>query len=266
MWTSARAAVLAVVWTCVAGRAPVMWAELPPGRPSGLDPLLSGAGAVLCRMDQAGDGDGVLRRDEIPRGAESFVVQFVNEAGLDPAKPVVLSKLAAAVRSSESTPSARLSSGRIGNRPGLRVAVGHAADTGSSGNTRQYAASLLQLYDADQNGALEREEWTRLGDSWGEGDRNCDGKLSLQELADRMAGYAESPPGQLPPRRFRGTVPDWLAARDADGDGQVMMWEFSRQWTESKVAEFYRYDLNCDGVITPKEYRQVLQSAGGEPE
>jgi hypothetical protein len=38
-----------------------------------------------------------------------------------------------------------------------------------------------------------------------------------------------------------------------DGDGQVMMHEYASSWTASKAAEFKRYDLDGDGVITPRE-------------
>jgi hypothetical protein len=48
-------------------------------------------------------------------------------------------------------------------------------------------------------------------------------------------------------------LPSELRSRDANGDGQVSMSEFSRYWSDSTVAEFRRWDLNNDGIITPKE-------------
>ncbi len=48
-------------------------------------------------------------------------------------------------------------------------------------------------------------------------------------------------------------LPSELRSRDANGDGQVSMSEFSHYWSSSTVAEFRRWDLNNDGIITPKE-------------
>jgi hypothetical protein len=36
------------------------------------------------------------------------------------------------------------------------------------------------------------------------------------------------------------------------------MAEFATVWTEATVAEFTKYDLNNDGVITPDEVLKVL--------
>ncbi|MHC4176759.1 MAG: proprotein convertase P-domain-containing protein, partial [Planctomycetota bacterium] len=41
--------------------------------------------------------------------------------------------------------------------------------------------------------------------------------------------------------------------RDLNSDTQITMAEFAEQWTEEKVAEFGKYDLNGDGIITPDE-------------
>ena len=46
---------------------------------------------------------------------------------------------------------------------------------------------------------------------------------------------------------------------DADGDGQVVMSEYTATWSESKAAEFAKYDLDSDGVITPRECLRTLE-------
>jgi Ca2+-binding EF-hand superfamily protein len=51
-------------------------------------------------------------------------------------------------------------------------------------------------------------------------------------------------------------LPSELKSRDANGDGQVSMSEFSHYWSSSVVADFRRWDLNNDGVITAKEAAQ----------
>ena len=48
-------------------------------------------------------------------------------------------------------------------------------------------------------------------------------------------------------------LPSWFKSRDANGDGQVAMSEYSRTWSDRTVDEFRRYDLNNDGVVTAKE-------------
>ncbi len=56
-----------------------------------------------------------------------------------------------------------------------------------------------------------------------------------------------------PTERLPKGLPEWFARSDVDGDGQVMMIEYAASWSESKVAEFQKYDLDGDGLITPEE-------------
>jgi hypothetical protein len=53
--------------------------------------------------------------------------------------------------------------------------------------------------------------------------------------------------------RLPTDLPSWFKSRDRNSDGQVQMSEYTRSWSSRMVAEFRRYDLNDDGVITPKE-------------
>jgi hypothetical protein len=48
-------------------------------------------------------------------------------------------------------------------------------------------------------------------------------------------------------------LPSWFKSRDANGDGQVAMSEYSRSWSDRTVSEFRRYDLDNDGIVTSKE-------------
>lgn len=48
-------------------------------------------------------------------------------------------------------------------------------------------------------------------------------------------------------------LPDWFAQDDANGDGQIAMAEWATSWSESELARFNQFDLNQDGVITPRE-------------
>jgi len=47
---------------------------------------------------------------------------------------------------------------------------------------------------------------------------------------------------------------EWFVDKDADGDGQITMTEFSARLTEVEASQFARFDLNGDGVIVPLEF------------
>jgi hypothetical protein len=55
-----------------------------------------------------------------------------------------------------------------------------------------------------------------------------------------------------PKERLPEGLPGFFS-RDANGDGQVSMSEYSRYWSDRTVEEFRRYDTDNDGMITPKE-------------
>ena len=73
-------------------------------------------------------------------------------------------------------------------------------------------------------------------------------KVEGSKLTGRKSYRSLAPTERLPEG-----LPPWWIGKDDDGDGQIMMAEFSGTWSAAKVAEFARYDLNGDGVITPKE-------------
>jgi Ca2+-binding EF-hand superfamily protein len=60
-----------------------------------------------------------------------------------------------------------------------------------------------------------------------------------------------------PHERLPKGLPDWFLQKDVDGDGQISMAEFASQWTPAAAAEFDRYDLNHDGIITAAECLKV---------
>lgn len=74
------------------------------------------------------------------------------------------------------------------------------------------------------------------------------GKAGEDEKNTRRT-YRFTPAGE----RLPTGLPSWFKSRDKNGDGQVLMSEYSRSWSSRMVAEFSRYDTNDDGVITPKE-------------
>ena len=147
---------------------------------------------------------------------------------------------------------------------------------------RRYAESLLKRYDKNKNGRLEKDEWGQMRGDPKAADRNNDGVITLEELTARFVHYSQhrsshdrsSPEGSAgstassgsgdqderksyrfltPTERLPKGLPDWFSDRDDNGDGQVSMAEYSGLWSDSKAAEFVRYDLDGDGVITPAE-------------
>lgn len=60
-----------------------------------------------------------------------------------------------------------------------------------------------------------------------------------------------------PTQRLPEGLPSWFARCDADGDGQVLMHEFTASWTDAEVARYAKYDINGDGALTPEEVLQV---------
>ncbi|HUT92322.1 MAG TPA: hypothetical protein VMY37_22700 [Thermoguttaceae bacterium] len=157
---------------------------------------------------------------------------------------------------------------------------------------RGFADSMFARYDRNQNGVLDKEEWESSRFAQG-ADRNNDGKVTKDELTARMAefsgrrsedsdrgssqgdnsdGSGDSGSSKSNGRksyRFRRApellpsgLPDWFARDDVNGDGQVAMVEYSSSWSESKAREFLRYDLNHDGMITPRECLDTPTTTG----
>ncbi len=147
------------------------------------------------------------------------------------------------------------------------------------------AREALGRYDRNKDGQIDQEE-LRRGPFWGtpmDFDRNGDGKLSETELATRQAvrrGSEESRRGDEKDDRRRNDAqkaepkledfqgrksyrvyaattsegtPRFFADRDLNRDGQISMSEYTSDWSDAIVAEFYNWDSNRDGVITAQE-------------
>ena len=147
------------------------------------------------------------------------------------------------------------------------------------------AEERMRRYDRNRDGFLTKDELSsRFAGNPMDFDRNRDGKLSVSELAVRYArrreGEEEAKRSKSTASRSRGRekkaeVPDVFDGRksyrstpgrslpeglpgeftdkDANGDGQVTMAEFSKKWNDDVVAEFFDSDFNGDGVITAEE-------------
>jgi hypothetical protein len=144
----------------------------------------------------------------------------------------------------------------------------------------------MKQNDKDRNNSLEKSksEWAELRNADAI-DKDHNGVITLDELtafyqaangvrAARKGGPAnkasatpvqpDSPPISSKPYRVLSPLerlpeglPDWFARNDSNGDGQISMSEFAREWSSEKAAEYAHYDLNGDGIITPQECLQI---------
>ncbi len=145
----------------------------------------------------------------------------------------------------------------------------------------------MRRYDRNRDGFLTKDELSsRFAGNPMDFDRNRDGKLSVSELAVRYArrregeeeakrsSSKESSRGrssrgkkvEVPDvfdgrKSYRATagrsvpegVPGAFTDKDSNGDGQVTMAEFAKEWNDEVVADFFESDFNRDGVITAEE-------------
>ncbi|HZZ70922.1 MAG TPA: hypothetical protein VFE24_01640 [Pirellulales bacterium] len=152
---------------------------------------------------------------------------------------------------------------------------------------RKYAESMMRQYDKNKNGYLEKDEWKEMR---GEPEKiaNGDGIITLNALTEHLrkanqeagglassehsssggggwghhstSSSSSSKSKKMYPTaadRFPEGTPSWFIRADVDEDGQVSMAEFSATWSDSKVAEFAKYDLNGDGFISASEVLKV---------
>ncbi len=155
------------------------------------------------------------------------------------------------------------------------------------------ANELLRRYDRNRDGFLASDEISsRFAGNPMDFDRNKDGKLTASELAVRYARRregreetekrdsgrsdrgrekrAEAPDVFNGRKSYRATagrrlpegLPGYFTDKDTNGDRQVTMAEFSSDWSNEVVKEFFNSDLNRDGVITADEALRVVENPG----
>jgi len=110
------------------------------------------------------------------------------------------------------------------------------------------AESLMKRHDLNRDGRLDSAERRSMGFTSTAADTNDDRRIDRNELAQWLI--------EQEMQRLRGApreLPPWFTERDADGDGQVSMAEFTDEWNDAEYARFGRLDLNEDGVIVPDE-------------
>jgi Ca2+-binding EF-hand superfamily protein len=122
-----------------------------------------------------------------------------------------------------------------GNRGGGR---GRGGDGGNGG--RAEPSEPARTFYTPREGAVSSQQVAKQDES-------------EAEVAARTTYRARTTVERLEEEGLYGKLPDWFSRSDQNQDGQVMMHEFSRSWDESVLADFEKFDLNGDGVITVAE-------------
>ena len=60
-------------------------------------------------------------------------------------------------------------------------------------------------------------------------------------------------------------MPKWFTDKDPNCTGQITMAQYATTWTAQTLAEFNKYDLNRDGIITAEEVLKVEGPAKPAP-
>lgn len=106
--------------------------------------------------------------------------------------------------------------------------------------------------DSSKDGSRDSRDRDRGRDSRSSG---SSGSSSSALAAAKKVGRFLTATERLP----KG-LPDWFLRNDADGDGQIGMVEYAASWSDTTAAEFEKYDLNGDGIITPDECLDALKA------
>lgn len=188
------------------------------------------------------------------------------------------------------------SNSRFGGGGGSRF--GDSSSGGSSGADRmaQFAASMMQRYDSNKSGVIEKTEWKNFRSDPSAADTNKDSKITKDELSKWMTsrfsqgagrggeslssrggsgggseGAADDGSGadvvgsgsyrfKLPQEGLPEGLPGWYITSDKNSDGQIAMSEYTGKWDAKTLSDYYAYDINRDGVITPGEAMETTKS------
>ena len=132
----------------------------------------------------------------------------------------------------------------------------------------KYSKSLIARYDKDNDDRLSKAEWKAVRRPPANADQNKDGYVTQKEYADALMAAAGKKSGSQATSNSRSstqssnnrstkgrTAGGDMAKLDANEDAQVQMHEYSSDWDEGKLDEFYSIDKNRDGVITASEWK-----------
>ncbi len=125
------------------------------------------------------------------------------------------------------------------------------------GTSHWLASSIMERFDRNRDGRLDRSESTQLGMPFAEIDIDRDSELSRDELLNHVLGVQEEAGG------IDNGIPGWFYERDTDQDHQVSLAEFAPEPTPEMIAEFVAFDSNEDGLLTATELAGSRVAMGG---
>ena len=196
-------------------------------------------------------GDGIIRPNELPADRKAMFDRMARRAGVDPSGPVTLAAL----------------------REGMQKALQNRQSGGPSGpgggssqpSESQTAKSLVPGFGTSATSSSSSKTSTSNGfgipEKKSSGSSTSDGSSagsSASTAGDKSGAGKKSSRFLTAQERLPTGLPDSFKQKDLDGDGQITMAEYATNWTEAAAAEFTKYDLNNDGVITPDEVLKVL--------
>ncbi len=239
----------------------------------------------LRSMDS--NGDGIIEEAEVPEERQRMFRFMAERAGVDPSQGVSIAKVV------EGMANRGGGSPQGGARPG-QPPTGAAPDQSTApaaeapaATTAQKLLLLVPGFGVDRRpepvpgfgtrvqsqsrvvfgsvAAAKEGENIRSGqprvesrsEAAQDGASNEDGFARDNSTAHRRSSYRFL----LPHERLPEGLPDWFIDRDSNLDGQVTMAEFAGDWTDAKVEEFLKYDVNNDGVITVEEVLNPVEHA-----
>lgn len=205
--------------------------------------------------------NGLIEADEVPANQKSMVEGIFRRAGVEAKYPVSVSRVLEGMTDGSGRGQNESSSGggqsKSGSNdpkpqsavPGFGSPAGDGSkSTGSPGASPSTGASASSPENKSKSGETSHSSEPKTSDS-----KASDSAASPVRGSGRFRTAKERLPDGLP---------EWFRRLDADGDGQVTMAEYAQEWTPDKLAEFNRYDLNHDGIITAAECLKAEKRSG----
>ncbi len=205
---------------------------------------MAAAKGFLSRLDA--NHNGIIESDEVPEAQRSIIEGLLHRVGIEPKYPLDLSKFAPS--SSAANGGEHTGGAKPEHREPSQPAV---PGFGKPGNAEPKSASAAPA-DSKPAASASSEKPKHEEKTAEAASTPDDSAAPPEKRVIRQRSAKERLPDGLP---------DWFREKDRDGDGQVMMSEFAREWTAEKAAEFDRLDLNHDGIITPSECLKAQRCA-----
>ena len=130
----------------------------------------------------------------------------------------------------------------------IHLSPNRAGAAGSSSSSSGGTTSRSDSAASDRRSTTRPERDDQPAQRVYSGSSDAAGKGDAQRKSYRFTPPLERLPAS--------GLPSWFKSRDANGDGQVAMHEFSRSWSDRTAAEFTRHDKDNNGVITPEEAKR----------